>query len=338
MDISGEKARNDIKRPTETNSKYIQGVIIKMLKRKVFYFVLISFLTVFGFSQHALAYPGSGQAKWEEAEIQIIEELSEVENITETGIMVNPLMKDPKSFEGESAVFGNSCLTCHGGDQGAHMDNQPYHGAITVDLIRIADNKSMVQEDGSLLIEVNPNGGVTKYKLVVGLSEEVYDGGYEDDRALAGWHFSLPKGIHMDLPYCMHIIGPNLSKVYPENQNAVFSDINVAADENFEEKKGILQIISGTQNATPNDTKTYGSVVVEYKYSEDAPVEEGVTVYDFPSPTAPGPEVQQASVAVTPDSDENGSAATYVYYIVLGAIVLALILFFFRRKSTENQA
>lgn len=308
-----------------------------MLKRKALYFALISLFVVFGFSGNGLAYPGSGQTNWEEAEIKIFEELNEVENITESGIMINPLMKDPSNFEGESAVFGNSCLTCHGGDQGAHLDHQPYHGAITVDLIRIADNKSMVQEDGSLLIEVNPDGGITKYKLVVGLSEDVYDGGHEDDRALAGWHFALPKGIHMDLPYCMHIIGPDLSKVYPDNQNAVFSDINVAADENFEEKKGILQIISGTQNATPNNTKTYGSVVVEYKYSEDAPVEEGVTVADFPSPTAPGPEIQQASLVTTPDHDEN-SATTYIYYIALGAVLLALILFFFRRKSSENKA
>lgn len=308
-----------------------------MLKRKAFYFAFISFLFIFGMNSTALAYPGSGQGKWEEAEIKIIEELSEVDNITETGIMINPLMKDPSSFEGENAVFGNSCLTCHGGDEGAHVENQPYHGNITVDLIRVADNKSMVQEDGTLLIEVNPNGGVTQYKLIVGLSEEVYDGGHEDDRALAGWHFALPEGIHMDLPYCMHIIGPNLSKVYPDNENAVFSDIKVAADENFEEKKGILQIISGTQNATPNNTKTYGSIVVEYKYSEDAPVEDGLTVSGFPSPTAPGPEVQQAAL-VTTDSGDESSSSNFVYYIVLGAVILALIIFFFRRKSTQNEA
>lgn len=308
-----------------------------MFKGKAFYFSLITFLFVFGFNGNAFAYPGSGQGKWEEAEIKIIEDLAEVENVTETGIMINSLMKDPSSFDGENAVFGNSCLTCHGGDEGAHIDSQPYHGAITVDLIRTADNKSMVQEDGSLLIEVDPNGGVTNYKLVVGLSEEVYDGGHEDDRALAGWHFALPKGIHMDLPYCMHIIGPNLSKVYPDNQNAVFSDIKVSADENFEEKKGILQIISGTQNATPNQTKTYGSIVVEYKYSDDVPVEEGLSVFAYPSPTAPSPEVQQASL-VTTNSGEEGSSNLFIYNIIVGAVILGLILFFFRRKSTQKQA
>lgn len=310
------------------------GVNTKMIK-KTFYFSLLSLLLLLGFNGTTLAYPGSGQGKWEEAEIKIFQELEKLEDVTETGVMINPLMDNPSKFNGDSAIFGNSCLTCHGGDSGAHTAEQPYHQAITVDLIRTADNKSMVQEDGTLLIEVDPNGGVTNYKLVVGLLEEVYDGGHEDDRALAGWHFALPKGIHMDLPYCMHIIGPDLSKVYPDNKNAVFSDIKVAADEQFEEKKGVLQIISGTQNATPNQTKTYGSVIVEYKYSDDVPVEEGLSVAEIPSPTAPGPEIQQASVIGA--TGDDSSSYPFVYNIVIGAVVLAAILFFFTRKGKKEQ-
>lgn len=308
-----------------------------MKKRNMFFTTLLSIVLIFSFNGAVFAYPGSGQGKWEEAEIQIFEQLEEIENLTETGIMINPLMDNPTSYNGEEAVFGNSCLTCHGGDSGAHSPDQPYHGAITVDLIRTADDKSMVQDDGTLLIEVDPNGGVTNYKLIVGLSEDVYDGGHEDDRALAGWHFSLPRGLHMDLPYCMHIIGPELSKVYPENTNAVFSDVKVGVDENFEEKKGVLQIMSGTQNATPNQNKVYGSLIVEYKFNEDVPVEENLSVAEV-SPTAPGAEVQQASVIGSTDTDAESAAYPFVYNIIIGAVVLAVILFFFRNRTTKKEA
>lgn len=311
---------------------------MRMKKRNIFITTLLSIILIFSLNGTSFAYPGSGQGKWEEAEIKIFEQLEELENITETGIMINPLMKNPNSFDGENAVFGNSCLTCHGGETGAHTTDQPYHGAITIDLIRTADDKSMVRDDGTLLIEVDPNGGVTNYKLIVGLSEDVYDGGHEDDRALAGWHFALPRGLHMDLPYCMHIIGPELSKVYPDNENAVFSDVKVAVDENFEEKQGILQIISGTQNATPNQNKVYGSVVVEYKLSEDVPVEDDLTVAELPSPTAPGPDVQQASVVGTSNAESGATGYPFVYNIVIGAVVLAIILFFFRNRSTKTES
>lgn len=309
-----------------------------MKKRNVVFTTLLSIILIFSFNGAVFSYPGSGQGKWEEAEIQIFEQLEEIENITETGIIINPLMDNPSSFDGENAVFGNSCLTCHGGDSGAHTTEQPYHGAITVDLIRTADDKSMVQDDGTLLIEVDPNGGVTNYKLVVGLSEDVYDGGHDDDRALAGWHFALPRGLHMDLPYCMHIIGPELSKVYPDNENAVFSDVKVAVDENFEEKKGVLQIISGTQNATPNQNKVYGSLIVEYKFNEDVPVEEDLTVAELPSPTAPGTDIQQASVVGATDSDTEGVAYPFYYNIIIGAVILAIILFFFRNRSAKTES
>lgn len=304
-------------------------------KLSLFFVMILVFML---FSNVVSAYPGSGQGKWEELEIQIFEELEE-ETHNQTGVLVNPVMKSPENYAGEKAAFGNNCLTCHGGDSGAHLPDQPYHGAITVDLIRTADNKSMVQEDGSLLIEVDPNGGVTNYKLVVGLSETVYDGGHEDDRALAGWHFALPKGIHMDLPYCMHIIGPNLSKVYPDNQNAVFSDIKVAATEDFEEMKGILQIISGTQNATPNQNKTYGSVVIEYKYNEDVPVEEGMSVANIASPSTPEAHLSSIVGGVDVAEDENGtSTMTYVYYALAAVVIIALIFLFFRRNKASSDA
>lgn len=311
---------------------------MKKSKQVIIFFVLIFVFT--SFANVVGAYPGSGQAKWEELEIQLFEKLEE-EAHNQMGVLVNPVMKAPENFAGEKAAFGNNCLTCHGGDGGAHSPEQPYHGAITVDLIRTADNKSMVQEDGSLLIEVDPNGGVTNYKLVVGLSEAVYDGGYEDDRALAGWHFALPKGIHMDLPYCMHIIGPNLSKVYPDNQNAVFSDIKVGATEDFEEMKGILQIISGTQNATPNENKTYGSVVIEYKYSDDVPVEEGLTVADLASPSTP--EAQLSSVVASgddasTDAASNTNVMNYVYYGIIAIAVIAFVWYFVKRSKATTDA
>lgn len=291
------------------------------------------FFLFFNLNSIVSAYPGSGQGAWQEAEIKLFEKLEEMDQLIEPGVMVNPLMEKPQTFEGESAVFGNSCLKCHGGEDGAQSTEQRYHGAITVDLIRTADEKSMVQEDGSLLIEVDPNGGVTNYKLVVGLSDTVYDGGHEDDRALAGWHFALPKGINMDLPYCMHIIGPNLSKVFPDNENAVFSDIKVAVGDDFEEKKGVLQIISGTQNATPNQNKVYGSLIVEYKYSEDVPVEEGLSLAELPGPTAPDAQLS----SIIPTEDQNGNS-TYVYYAAFAIILVAIVIMFWMRSRNSKQS
>ncbi len=313
--------------------------------KKFLHLAIIAIFLFFSFGNIVSAYPGSGQGNWEEAEIEILDPVEGIAELAETGKLVNPMMDNPENYEGEQATFGSSCLTCHGGDEGAQSPEQPYHGAITVDFIRTADEKSMMQEDGSLLIEVDPNGGVTNYKLVVGLSEDVYDGGHEDDRALAGWHFALPQGIKMDLPYCMHIIGPGLSKVYPDNNNAVFSDIKVAAYDNFEEGKGVLQILSGTQNATPNDNKTYGTLIVEYKYSEDVPVEEGLTAADFPGPETPGMQLvypndiqgeseedeQTLSMGVGTD---NGDSSSVIYYILIGIILLVIIFIFMRRKSS----
>lgn len=269
------------------------------VKKNIFSALLLCFLLM-AFAANVNAYPGSGQSKMELAPVKIIEP-TEVDKFLESGAIINPL-HDMEAYVGEEAVFGGNCLSCHGGEDGANSPNQKFYNEITYDLIRIADGKSMKQEDGTLLFELDPNGGVVKYKLVVGLSKEAYDGGQaggyhesldqnqgqnfgnaisidgKDFRALAGWHFALPHAVKMDLPYCMHIMEEGMSKIFEGDPNRVFSDINIAVDPNkdFQGGKGVLQIIAGTQAADPFFMKTYGTVLVEYKLAEGLPVEEGI--------------------------------------------------------------
>lgn len=277
-----------------------------MKKGKLTFLLVLSLLLV-SMSTNVYAYPGSGQASNKEFPIQIVDPNSTHDELISPGALVNPL-HEAETFSGESATFGGSCLTCHGAEDGANSPDQRYHQQSTYELIRVADGKSMVQEDGTLLFEVDPNGGVVKYKLIVGLSPEAYDGGLGggyhpslvdaesdvirgkdgDFRALAGWHFGLPNGVYMDLPYCMHIMDPNMSKIYEKDPTKVYSDIKIAIDPNsgFEGAKGILQIISGTQAANPHFMKTYGTVVVDYKLVEGLPLEENVVYDSIPKPIA----------------------------------------------------
>ena len=307
----------------------------------------LGFVAPFAMHQDVNAYPGSGQGKAEVQPIEMIEPDAEFETLSKTGSLVNPLMGDLEPFVGQEAVFGGSCLNCHAAENGAQSANQPYYKGITYDFIRVGDGKSMVQSDGSLLIELDPNGGITKYKLIVGLSDEVYDGGVEDDRALAGWHFSLPNGVKMDLPYCMHIMGPGLSKIYEGDSHKVFSDIKVAAYPEFKDGKGILQIISGTQNANPHENKTYGSLVVDYKLVEGTPVESEGNIASLPSPTAAdmdhlviidnsGDIEEDAIATMGPSSQDNSDSNAYStplwFYVVTIGGILGFVIFIIIRK------
>lgn len=320
----------------------------KKSKKLLLSLLTLGFIASFAMKQDVNAYPGSGQGKAEVHPIQVLEEDAPLEEISKLGNLVNPLMNNVDAYIGEEAVFGGSCLTCHGAENGAQSASQPYYNGITYELIRVSDGKSMVQQDGSLLIELDPNGGITKYKLIVGLSEDVYDGGVEDDRALAGWHFALPNGIKMDLPYCMHILGPNLSKIYEGDSHKVFSDIKVAAYPEFKDGKGILQIISGTQNANPHENKTYGSVIVDYKLVEGTPVESDGSVASLPSPTAAdmdhlvvinGGETDEGALATMGPSSQEGSESngfttpTWFYVLIIGAIVGFIIFIIIRRPK-----
>lgn len=269
------------------------------MQRKIFS-LLVLLLMLFFFTSNVSAYPGSGQSKAGEQSIQIVDP-TDVDNLLGDGALVNPL-HDAEPFVGEKAMFGGNCLTCHGGENGANSPEQKFHNEITYELIRIADGKNMKQEDGTLLFEIDPNGGVVKYKLIMGLSKDIYDGGQagsyhisldanngenifnavtedgKDFRALAGWHFSLPHAVKMDLPYCMHIMEEGMSKIYEQDPNRVFSDINIAIDpsQGFEGGKGILQIIAGTQKGDPHFMKAYGTVIVDYQLVEGLPTEDNI--------------------------------------------------------------
>ncbi|WP_216831017.1 hypothetical protein [Alkalihalobacterium elongatum] len=318
-------------------------------KRPFLSFITVLALLLLTFGGSVSAYPGSGQGKGEPHDIDLIDAVADYMDIVSDGALVNPLFDNPETFMGETATFGQSCLTCHGGSDGAQSPNQKYHEQITYELIRVSDGENMVQPDGTLLFELDPNGGVTKYKLIVGLSEDVYDGGHEDDRALAGWHFSLPTGVQMDLPYCMHILGPGLSKIYNGNSNKVFSDINVAAHPSFEGGKGILQIISGTQNANPHDMKTYGTLLVDYQMVEGTPVEIEGSFAELPKAT-----VASDMVAILDNvGDSNEAVATMgvgvqtgetspvdkiwepgmIFYSIILVIIVGLLLFGITRKN-----
>lgn len=269
------------------------------VKRKIFSVVFFCIMLL-SFTANVSAYPGSGQGKAELAPIQVVEP-TDLDRFLESGALINPL-HDVESLVGEEAVFGGNCLSCHGAENGANSPEHKYHNEITYELIRVADGKNMKQEDGTLLFELDPNGGVVKYKLIMGLSKDVYDGGQassyhpsidpdngenyynamsidgKDFRALAGWHFGLPHAVKMDLPYCMHIMEEGMSKIYEGDPNRVFSDINIAVDPNkdFSGGKGILQIIAGTQKGDPHFMKAYGTVVVEYKLVDGLPLEENI--------------------------------------------------------------
>lgn len=312
---------------------------------------VLSGVLLWSFAGVASAYPGSGQGKSEVQPITIVEPDAAPEQLTQPGALVNPLFDDAEAWNGESVTFGASCLTCHGGVNGAQATSQPYHGHITYELVRLSDGKNMVQPDGTLLVELDPNGGVTKYRLMVGLSKDIYDGGYDDERALAGWHFGLPQGVYMDLPYCMHILGPGLSKIVDGDSNRVYSDINVAAEPGFTGGIGVLQIIAGTQNATPTETKTYGTVLVEYKIAEGTPVEENSTIAALPRPmtsdtmlaalgkvTPTGPSTPTMSGDGDPAVKAGNVAGQTSLYIFIAIVALVVIAFFvyltaMRRKT-----
>ncbi|KAB2953387.1 hypothetical protein F9B85_05615 [Heliorestis acidaminivorans] len=292
----------------------------------------------------AEAYPGSGQSRWSEETINLVEPTNESTTIlTGRGALVNPL-GDIEAYLGKNATFGSSCLSCHGGEGGAQSPEQPYHNEITYEVIRTKDGANMVQPDGSIVIEVHPDGSITNYKLIVGLSKDAYDGGYQDARALAGWHFSMPEGIRMDLPYCMHILGPGLSKIYEEDSNKVFSDIKVSADSNFQEGMGILQLLAGTQNADPMKSKVYGTVVVHYKYSDDVPVDLPMASYNGPESGA----LQLANTAGTSggagitgsiasaNSTDSGSGPVAFYLLIAAAAAGALVFFGISRKPKQE--
>ncbi|QGG48389.1 hypothetical protein [Heliorestis convoluta] len=298
-------------------------------------------VALFSYNGSAEAYPGSGQSRWAEEEINIVEPTeTSPALLTGRGVIVNPL-HNVDSYVGQSAIFGSSCLSCHGGIGGAQFPEQPYHNQITYEVIRTKDGANMVQEDGTILFEVHPDGSITNYKLIIGLSKDVYDGGFEDKRALAGWHFSMPEGIRMDLPFCMHIMGPEMSKIYEGDSNRVFSDIKISASPNFQEGIGVLQIISGTQNANAMDNKVYGTILVQYKYSDDTPV-------DLPAAAAHGPEsgtLQLANNAGNSGVDITGSIATAntdssssaFYAIMIGAVAAGLAFFALSRKRNEEE-
>lgn len=329
-------------------------------------------LLFFTFTTNVSAYPGSGQGKAQNETIQIVDPM-DLSKITENGALVNPL-HDVEQYVGTEAIFGGNCLTCHGGENGANSPEHKFHNQITYDLIRVADGKSMKQDDGSLLFEIDPNGGIVKYKLIVGLSKDVYDGGKaggyhisidqtngedfsnavsidgKDFRALAGWHFSLPQAVKMDLPYCMHIMEEGMSKIYEQDPNRVFSDIKIAVDPNmnFESATGILQIIAGTQKADPHFMKSYGTVIVKYQLTEGLPLEENIAYDSLPNATAADNMVfiehtvgDDEAIATMGtgiiDDSENPLESVWepgpLFYGIIIALIIGFLIFGFLKKG-----
>lgn len=265
----------------------------------------------------------------------------------------------PGNGQGGSPDSPQSCLNCHATTDSA--DN-PLHGQITYDLIRLDDNVNMVQPDGSLLFELDPKGGITTYRLIVGLSKEAFDGGKEKV-GVAGWHFNLPNGIKMSLPYCMHQMAPGKSKVLDTvnkdgNTNQVYSDVKIAAFPDFDgEASNIIQMLAGLQNGEAIENKVYTNVPIHFVVKEGTPVASAGDYKTLPSPTvasvnhfynwddvalgSAAPILESAPAVETtptnqPAANQEAMVSSYLWVVIVIGLILVLFTVTRLRKKDVN--